>query len=180
MNRNLRGICRRAFGLDTLPSLDQTKVVEPFHKPDPNAPSASTDVGDVSWVVPTIGFTTATFVPGSVAHSVAGCGNRGNEHRAGWDGGGVEGVGGYGCGFVYEAGVDRCGQGGFCEGACREDVSVGDPGGAEAADRLPGEVGLSEESVKVRVGSYTHGTDFKAGTLRWRSVPFAILRCSDF
>jgi aminobenzoyl-glutamate utilization protein B len=36
---------------------------------DPNAPSASTDVGDVSWVVPTIGFSTATFVPGVAAHT---------------------------------------------------------------------------------------------------------------
>jgi len=29
----------------------------------------STDVGDVSWVVPTAGFTTATWVPGTAAHS---------------------------------------------------------------------------------------------------------------
>jgi aminobenzoyl-glutamate utilization protein B len=29
----------------------------------------STDVGDVSWVVPTIGFRTATCVPGTPAHS---------------------------------------------------------------------------------------------------------------
>lgn len=29
----------------------------------------STDVGDVSWVVPTVGFTTATWVPGTAAHS---------------------------------------------------------------------------------------------------------------
>jgi len=60
---------QKTFGLDTLPSLDQTKEVEPFHKPDPNEPSASTDVGDVSWVVPTIGFTAATFVPGAAAHT---------------------------------------------------------------------------------------------------------------
>ncbi|MDQ1087450.1 aminobenzoyl-glutamate utilization protein B [Siphonobacter sp. SORGH_AS 1065] len=31
--------------------------------------SASTDVGDVSWVVPTVGLTTATWVPGTAAHS---------------------------------------------------------------------------------------------------------------
>ena len=31
--------------------------------------SASTDVGDVSWVVPTVGLSTATWVPGSSAHS---------------------------------------------------------------------------------------------------------------
>jgi aminobenzoyl-glutamate utilization protein B len=30
---------------------------------------ASTDVGDVSWHVPTIGFDTATFVPGVVPHT---------------------------------------------------------------------------------------------------------------
>ena len=29
----------------------------------------STDVGDVSWVVPTAGFTTACWVPGTAAHS---------------------------------------------------------------------------------------------------------------
>ena len=29
----------------------------------------STDVGDVSWLVPTAGFTTATWVPGTPAHS---------------------------------------------------------------------------------------------------------------
>ena len=29
----------------------------------------STDVGDVSWVVPTTGFTTACWVPGTPAHS---------------------------------------------------------------------------------------------------------------
>jgi aminobenzoyl-glutamate utilization protein B len=29
----------------------------------------STDVGDVSWTVPTIGFRTATWVPGTAAHS---------------------------------------------------------------------------------------------------------------
>jgi aminobenzoyl-glutamate utilization protein B len=31
--------------------------------------TGSTDVGDVSWVVPTTGFTTACFVPGTTAHS---------------------------------------------------------------------------------------------------------------
>ena len=31
--------------------------------------TGSSDVGDVSWVVPTAGFTTACFVPGTTAHS---------------------------------------------------------------------------------------------------------------
>ena len=50
-------------------SLDQTDVILPLRPYDPNAPSASTDVGDVSWNVPTIGFGAATFVPGEAAHT---------------------------------------------------------------------------------------------------------------
>jgi aminobenzoyl-glutamate utilization protein B len=37
-------------------------------RPDPSG-GGSTDVGDVSWVVPTIGLGTATWVPGTTAHS---------------------------------------------------------------------------------------------------------------
>ena len=50
-------------------NLDSTATVMPLRPIDPNAPSASTDVGDVSWNVPTIGFGAATFVPGVAAHS---------------------------------------------------------------------------------------------------------------
>jgi aminobenzoyl-glutamate utilization protein B len=57
------------LGTETVPSLDLTSVVQPLRPVDPNAPSASTDVGDVSWVVPTIGFSAATFVPGVAAHT---------------------------------------------------------------------------------------------------------------
>ena len=60
---------QKTLNMDSPPSLDQTKKIEPLHKPDPNAPAASTDVGDVSWVVPTIGFGAATFVPGVAAHT---------------------------------------------------------------------------------------------------------------
>jgi len=49
--------------------LHSTEVVQPLRQFDPNAPSASTDVGDVSWNVPTIGFGSATFVPGVAAHT---------------------------------------------------------------------------------------------------------------
>ena len=49
--------------------LASTASIRPLQGPDPNAPAASTDVGDVSWNVPTIGFETATFVPGVVAHT---------------------------------------------------------------------------------------------------------------
>ncbi|HTQ55760.1 MAG TPA: amidohydrolase [Bryobacteraceae bacterium] len=44
-------------------------AIEPLRKFDPNQPSASTDVGDVSWNVPTIGFIAATFAPGVVPHT---------------------------------------------------------------------------------------------------------------
>jgi aminobenzoyl-glutamate utilization protein B len=50
-------------------SLDTADLVQPLRPVDPNAPSASTDVGDVSWTVPTIGFVAATFVPGVSAHT---------------------------------------------------------------------------------------------------------------
>lgn len=48
---------------------EQTSAIVPLRDPDPNAPAASTDVGDISWVVPTIGFTSATLVPGSAPHT---------------------------------------------------------------------------------------------------------------
>jgi len=43
-------------------------VVTPFN-PNPPIVSASTDVGDISWVVPTTSMRAATWVPGTVAHS---------------------------------------------------------------------------------------------------------------
>lgn len=49
--------------------LDTSAVngISPFN---PNArPGGSTDVGDVSFAVPTVGFSTATWVPGTAAHS---------------------------------------------------------------------------------------------------------------
>ena len=60
---------QKTFATANPPSLDTTKQIEPLRKFDPNAPMASTDVGDVSWHVPTIGFSAATFVPGSAAHT---------------------------------------------------------------------------------------------------------------
>jgi aminobenzoyl-glutamate utilization protein B len=50
-------------------NLASTQTIEPLKPFDPNAPAASTDVGDVSWNIPTIGFQTATFVPGVVPHT---------------------------------------------------------------------------------------------------------------
>lgn len=49
------------------PDLSQAQVVQPF-KTGGFFP-ASTDVGDITWVVPTAGLGTATWVPGAPAHS---------------------------------------------------------------------------------------------------------------
>ncbi len=50
----------------TKPSIDTAAIVKPLHiKKD----LWSTDVGDVSYVVPTVGVETATWVPGTSAHS---------------------------------------------------------------------------------------------------------------
>jgi len=53
---------------DGILPLSSAAEVQPF---DPNPPTgmASTDVGDVSWVVPTTGLSTATYVPGVVSHT---------------------------------------------------------------------------------------------------------------
>jgi aminobenzoyl-glutamate utilization protein B len=47
-------------------AIDSTLEVQPFVF---RQGMGSTDVGDVSWTVPTVGFTTATWVPGTPAHS---------------------------------------------------------------------------------------------------------------
>jgi aminobenzoyl-glutamate utilization protein B len=56
----------------TLPSgilpIESASEVQPFN-PNPPTSMASTDVGDVSWVVPTTGLSTATYVPGVVSHT---------------------------------------------------------------------------------------------------------------
>ena len=60
---------QKSLPADGAGELDSTTLIRPLRKPDPNAAAASTDVGDVSWNVPTIGFVAATFVPGVVAHT---------------------------------------------------------------------------------------------------------------
>jgi aminobenzoyl-glutamate utilization protein B len=49
-----------------LPPLAAAREVQPFAF---RQSMGSTDVGDVSWAVPTVGFSTATWVPGTPAHS---------------------------------------------------------------------------------------------------------------
>jgi aminobenzoyl-glutamate utilization protein B len=49
-----------------VPGLETAGSVQPFRV---HQNMGSTDVGDVSWIVPTVGFYTATWVPGTAAHS---------------------------------------------------------------------------------------------------------------
>jgi len=53
---------------DTAPTLKTVSMVWPL-KITSNAGGGSTDVGDVSYVVPTVGLSAATWVPGTAAHS---------------------------------------------------------------------------------------------------------------
>jgi aminobenzoyl-glutamate utilization protein B len=53
--------------LDRRPSLADAQEVQPYGVDGPGF--SSTDVGDVSWTVPTAGLGTATWVPGTPAHS---------------------------------------------------------------------------------------------------------------
>ena len=49
-------------------ALELASQVAPFN-PTPDPGSASTDVGDVSWAVPTVGLSAATYAPGTPGHS---------------------------------------------------------------------------------------------------------------
>lgn len=80
MNANLKEVGgyamteeEKAFGTEIqksfsgkIPALSSTQEIGEYQL---RAGSASTDVGDVSWVVPTVGMSAATWVPGTAAHS---------------------------------------------------------------------------------------------------------------
>jgi aminobenzoyl-glutamate utilization protein B len=51
------------------PALEIVSMIEPFHPNPPREATGSTDVGDVSWIVPTMGVRTACFAPGAPSHS---------------------------------------------------------------------------------------------------------------
>ncbi len=56
------------FG-DNKKSLSISEQIQPYVYYKETKGGGSTDVGDVSWAVPTGGFTTATYVPGTAGHS---------------------------------------------------------------------------------------------------------------
>jgi aminobenzoyl-glutamate utilization protein B len=57
---------QKTFNSSRVTSLEVAKQVQPYEL---NFFPASTDVGDVSYVVPTVGLGTATWVPGTAAHT---------------------------------------------------------------------------------------------------------------
>lgn len=84
MDRNLRSLGgiewtpeEKAFATkmrESMPnargSIDSVAQVQPYAvRTDPDAAGGSTDMSDISWVVPTVGLATATFVPGMPGHS---------------------------------------------------------------------------------------------------------------
>lgn len=84
MDRNLRSLGgitwtaeEKAFATEMRKSMPEARgtiesvaEVQPYAvRTDPDAAGGSTDMSDVSWVVPTVGLGTATFVPGMPGHS---------------------------------------------------------------------------------------------------------------
>jgi len=67
--RTFAGKIQQTF-TGTIPALESTNEIRPFQVSDASPLSGgSTDVADISWVVPTAGVATATWVPGTAAHS---------------------------------------------------------------------------------------------------------------
>jgi aminobenzoyl-glutamate utilization protein B len=60
---------RQTFSLAGALELGSEAVIQPLRNDEDAAGFGSTDVGDVSWIVPTAQFTTATYVPGTPGHS---------------------------------------------------------------------------------------------------------------
>lgn len=90
---NLKALNKLAYSTDELQFA--VRLQESFDKPEPldsiktvtdrsgEIGKGSTDVGDVSWKVPTTGFTTACWVPGTPAHSwqAVACGGTSIAHN---------------------------------------------------------------------------------------------------
>ena len=67
--RRFAEVLRRSLGEDA-PPIERAAQVKPFElQLGARRGGGSTDVGDVSWVVPTAGLRTATWVPGTPSHS---------------------------------------------------------------------------------------------------------------
>lgn len=60
-------IAKTVFGKPPAP--ETAAVIPPFNPNQPREAGGSTDVGDVSWTVPTVGLRAATWAPGTPGHS---------------------------------------------------------------------------------------------------------------
>ena len=60
------------------PAIESAATVQLLQQDDAEG-KASTDVGDVSWIVPTVGLNAATWIPGTSAHSWQAVACGGNE-----------------------------------------------------------------------------------------------------
>ena len=151
--RVLRSDCRRRSGSTRCRASMRRRRLSRCGRSIPTQPSASTDVGDVSWTVPTIGFDDGDLA-GRGALRIRGR----RRPRAGMS------IGQEGMVVASKAlaltaldlftdpALVRAAKDGLREGACGKDVSICDSGGAEAVDRLPGEIGHSDSAVSAREG----------------------------
>ncbi len=57
------------FGNVVSPPIDDASYIQPFVNESFRKGGGSTDVGDVSWTVPTVGLRVATWIPGTPSHS---------------------------------------------------------------------------------------------------------------
>jgi aminobenzoyl-glutamate utilization protein B len=60
---------QKSFITKTRPDIGNAAKIEPYKDESYRTGGGSTDVGDVSWAVPTVGLRTATWIPGTPAHS---------------------------------------------------------------------------------------------------------------
>jgi aminobenzoyl-glutamate utilization protein B len=60
---------QESFPAKNRPNITDAGKIEPFVDESYRTGGGSTDVGDVSWAVPTVGLRTATWIPGTPAHS---------------------------------------------------------------------------------------------------------------
>jgi aminobenzoyl-glutamate utilization protein B len=67
MEKNFAQKIQSSFGVKA-PAIETSATIVPLQT-TPNAGGGSTDVGDVSYTVPTVGLSAATWVPGTAAHS---------------------------------------------------------------------------------------------------------------
>ena len=121
--------------------LDSTALIQPLRRPDPNAAAASTDVGDVSWNVPTIGFRDGNICAGSgPPYLASGCQRR-HEYWSEGDDRRGKGARRHRRGFVFGSPIGVGCESGFPAPDGRKDLSVGYTSRPEAAIELPEQIG---------------------------------------